>query len=234
MKKIIIAALFIIVSALNAKTIEMLSPYTGEQYKVSVLTESELNDFYQFVSTRSYIPYHVKWDGCFGRTYLMIIVGNRKNIEMGKLVVDVVNRESEVIEVMSPDHQWKLRWYYHVAPFVYVEKDSGHLELRILDPSLFQRPVTRQEFVDKLTTTNPAVEIEQVLLPKYVGSKKQRLDQVNLSKLDRQMMASMAEITTQYGETGSYHEKKATYDSEKKMWFKGGWPVEAPITEDLH
>lgn len=212
----------------QAKTIEMLSPYTGESYEVSILSEKELDEFFNFVATRSYIPFHVKWDGCFGRAYLMITVANRKNIELGKLVVDVINKDQEVIEVMSPDNKWKLRWYYHVAPYVYVEKDNGDLELRIIDPSLFDRAVTRREFVDKLTTHNPAVEIEQVLIPKYVGSKTQKLANVNLAKLDRNMMASMAQITTQYKNTGSYHELKPVFDYERKEWFQGGWPVAHP------
>ena len=225
MKKLVFISVLFISFLSYAKTVEMLSPYTGESYQVSVLSEEELGSFFNFVSTRSYIPFHVKWDGCFGRAYLMITVANRKNIELGKLVIDVLNKDTEVIEVMSPDHKWKLRWYYHVAPYVYVEKENGDLELRIIDPSLFDRAVTRGEFVEKLTSHNPAVEIEQVLIPKYVGSKTQKLANVNLAKLDRNMMARMAQITTQYKNTGSYHELKPVYDYERKQWFQGGWPV---------
>jgi hypothetical protein len=230
--KKIVFVLFIVYSTfINAKTLEMLSPYTGESYQVSVLTEEELDNFYQFVSTRSYIPFHIKWDGCFGRAYRMITVANRKNIELGKLVVDVTNKKDEVIEVLSPDGKWKLRWYYHVAPYVYVETFEGNLELRIIDPSLFDRPVTRSEFINRLTMDNPAVELEQVLIPKFVGSKTQRLDEVNLGKLDRNMLTQMSQITGTFKSTGAYHELKPVYDHERKAWFQGGWPVEAPMEE---
>lgn len=217
---------------INAKTIEMLSPYTGESYEVSILSEEELNEFFQFVSTRSYIPFHIKYDGCFGRAYRMIVVGNRKNIELGKLVIDVINKDEEVIEVLSPDHQWKLRWYYHVAPFVFLEKDNGDLEMRILDPSLFNRPVSRFEFIDKLTKDNPKVQIEQVLIPKYVGSKTQRLDSVNLQKLDRMYMVMMSTITSSFETKGAYHEKQALYDSKRNKWYQGGWQVPAPREDE--
>tara|TARA_B110000908_G_C10024540_1_gene344445 strand:- start:184 stop:660 length:477 start_codon:yes stop_codon:yes gene_type:complete len=156
----------------------------------------------------------------------MMTVANRKNIEMGKLVIDVLNKDKEVIEVMSPDNKWKLRWYYHVAPFVYLEKENGDLELRILDPSLFERPVTREEFVDKLTKINPNVEIDQVLLPKFVSDKNQLLSKVSLPKLDRMMMLQMSAITSRLKETGTYHELIPVYDNERNEWFKGGYEID--------
>ena len=226
MKKYLIFLFLFFSTSLYARQIEMLSPYTGESYKVSVLSEPELDEFYQYISTRSYIPFHIKWDGCYGRTYLMMTVANRKNIEMGKLVIDVLNKDKEVIEVMSPDNKWKLRWYYHVAPFVYLEKENGDLELRILDPSLFERPVTREEFVDKLTKINPNVEIDQVLLPKFVSDKNQLLSKVSLPKLDRMMMLQMSAITSRLKETGTYHELIPVYDNERNEWFKGGYEID--------
>lgn len=231
MKILFLLSMLILGQLSFAKKIEMLSPYTGESYQVSVLKEAELNEFFEYVSTRSYIPFHVKWDGCFGRAYLMITVANRKNIELGKIVIDVLNKDEEVMEVMSPDNKWKLRWYYHVAPYLYVEKENGDLELRVIDPSLFTKPVTRNEFISKLTSTNPNVEIEQVLIPKYIGNKTQLLSKVNLGKLDRTMLASMTEITSKFNSTGAYHELKPVFDHERQSWFQGGWPVEAPKEE---
>lgn len=237
MKAIVIRALllsslcFAFGSSLYARTVEVMSPKTEELYKVSVLTEEELEKHFNYLATRSTINYEILFDGCFERTYMMISISRLKNIELGKLVVDVVNKKEEVIEVKVNGGEYVLRWYYHVAPLVYVETSNGNIEARVIDPGLFDHAVSIEEFKERLTRDNPSVEVKTLQLPKYVANEDQRLDKINIGALDRRMNQSRMEIFYRAKQVGNYHEKEPMYDTTQEKWYLGGIEVPAPIVE---
>lgn len=224
---IFIILLFSIFPVLGEK-ITLISPHTEEEYQVSVLNEEELNKHFNYLATRNTINYDILFDGCFERTYVMVSISRLKNIELGKVVVDVTNKDKEVIEVLSDDKRYKLRWYYHVAPFVYVRDKNNNLSPRVIDPALFDKAVTLRGFKERLVRDNPRVKVKSLLLPKYVGDEKQLLKNVNLSALDRKMTQGRMEIYNQYLKAGAYHENIPFYDSLRDQWYQGGHPVDAP------
>ncbi len=207
---------------------ELKSPFTGETFKASVISESKLTELFEYLSTRSSIPFHIKWDGCYARAYLMNSYAEIKQVELAKIVVEVTNQDEEVMEIASPDNQWLLRWYYHVAPIVFVRLETGKVVQRVIDPSLFEHPVSREVFLDKLTSSNSRVEVEDFILPKYVVEKEERISSINYIRLDRVMQLQLSQIVSAYDEAGPYHEKKPFYDTLRKQWYQGGWPVLAP------
>ncbi len=207
--------------AFETKT--LTSEFTGENFNVSILNEEELGKLFEYLSTRSNIPFHVVQDGCFGRAYLMITAAGLKNISLAKRVFET--RNNGVILIPSEDNKWRLRWYYHVAPLVYLRLESGEVVERVIDPSLFNHPVSKEEFLDKLLSNSPGVEVDSFILPKFITAKDQFIQNINLRKLDQTMAASMSEVMSRHNKYGVYHEKAPLYDSKALKWFQGGWEV---------
>lgn len=213
-----------IVSATESKPV--ISQFTGEVFEVSILSQEKLDTLFEDLRTNQFIPFEVVSDGCYARTYLMIMTARLKNINLGKIVVDVKNKKEQVIEIPIPDHKWILRWYYHVAPMVFVRNESnGEIEERIIDPSLFNRPLSRKEFVDQMRL-NPLVELDIFLLPPLVSDKNQLTADVNIEKLDRNMLINMKEAEVFATQFGRFLEKAPLLDRLQDKCFQGGLEID--------
>lgn len=233
MRSLVLAlSVFISVISFAGDHIELTSEFTQEKFKVSVLSLEEAEELFEYLSTRSMIPFDIKWDGCYARAYLMNTAANLKNINLAKIIVEVVDREKGVMKVPSEDGKWVLRWYYHVAPIVFVKNQNGDVEEYVLDPSLFQSPVTRQSFLDKLLTNSDGVEVDHFILPKYVFDKAQLMSKANLRKIDNMMLVQMAEVKGITRTAGNYHEKAPFYDENVEAWYLGGHEVKAPVSTE--
>lgn len=228
MKKTLLCLLLFTSNLFAGEMREVTQPFTGEKYNVSVVSEQEAQEFFDYVAGRSYIPFHIFFDGCFERAYQMITVGARKDLEFGKVVIDVLNKEKDYLKVSSPDGQYYVRWKYHVAPYLFVRLDSGVVQQMVLDPSLFDKLVTVAEFKDRLTSENPGAATETVIIPKWVGDKDSLLSEVNLQATDRNLQKMMSIVYARYQRAGSFHELEPYYDEFEGKCYQGGPEVECP------
>lgn len=87
------------------------------------------------------IPWEYKQDGCYARAHLMA-----RRFEAQGVRVDKVWLKGQLSVPES-----KVNWNFHVAPVVYVEDKKGNIQKMVIDPSLFDKAVTVEEWDKKIT-----------------------------------------------------------------------------------
>lgn len=212
----------------SEETKDVVSRFTNETYKVSVLTPDEANQLFKKFQTNSMIPYYLVSDGCYERAYQMTVLAKLKNVQMGKTVAEVLNPEVAVIEVPQKNNPWILRWQYHVAPYLFIRSAGGVVEKHIFDPSLFEKPVTEIEFVKKLTQDSK-VNLDVFDLPPYVLEKNQINADVDLRRYDSAMLQSMMAAKEKVEIYGVYFEKVPLLDLKQNKCYQGGHLVDRSL-----
>ncbi len=157
---------------INSKTHKISSP-SGKVFKVSLLTEDQLNKLFQEMAEQKHIPFCYPEDGCYARAHEMTQLMEKKGVVTGKVFLEGDLR----VETTNAPKGF-VEWWYHVAPFVAVKKE-GKTILYVIDPSLFKKPVTIDEWV-KLQTSHKNGKIDEIYHTKrynYLpGAKKEELD----------------------------------------------------------
>jgi hypothetical protein len=111
--------------------------------KVSVLSQPQVRQLFSEL-LRQDIPFQFAREGCYARSYAMTEYAKSKKIEMGQVVAEG-SLQAETRSELYPTAQWG----HHMAPMVAVDTGSG-VELQVLDPALFDRPVSVTEWTKKL------------------------------------------------------------------------------------
>lgn len=112
---------------------------------LSVVNEKDLEKIFADIKKDSKYAFEYLEDGCWARAHLITQELEKRGIRAGKTFAEgylVVPTE------MAADGHAVL-WSYHVAPLVAVQTDKG-IEMRILDASLFDKPVPVKEWTDKM------------------------------------------------------------------------------------
>lgn len=108
---------------------------------VSVIDLAKANELFREFKQNPNIAFKYPIDGCYARATEMAAMAEGQDISMGKvyaegkLQVKIANKKHPVVQ-----------WGWHVAPVVFVEQPDGKTELMVFDPSLFDRPVTVEEW----------------------------------------------------------------------------------------
>lgn len=84
------------------------------------------------------IAWKYKQDGCYARAHLMA-----KRFEAEGVRVDKVWIKGDLY---IPESKPLIQWSFHVAPIVYVKDTNGNIQKMVIDPSLFERPVSVEEW----------------------------------------------------------------------------------------
>lgn len=131
---------------------------------VSVISPEKAQLLFDEMRSNKDIPFDFPLDGCFARATAMSRMAEEQKIEMGKVYAE------GVLRVKSGDKRFpEIMWGYHVAPVVYVQKDDKP-ELMVFDPSLFDKPVSVNEWTDIMKATgNPPASVSAT----YYGSRYQ-------------------------------------------------------------
>lgn len=96
-------------------------------------------------------------DGCYARAHIMC----KRMIESGLTPGKAWAREGEdywCLQVNKPDGT-EIQWSFHVAPTLSVALDDGHVIDMVIDPSLFDAPVTTEEWGAIMNTTPDKVMV---------------------------------------------------------------------------
>jgi uncharacterized Zn-binding protein involved in type VI secretion len=87
-------------------------------------------------------------DGCYARAHLMDQRMQKLGANPGK-VWTFASNASDPLWVNTPNHpDGKVEWGYHVAPTIPVQQADGTVKDMVIDPSMFDRPVTVDEWRD--------------------------------------------------------------------------------------
>lgn len=86
------------------------------------------------------IAWDYKQDGCYARAHLMARRFEAEGVRVDKVWIkgDLYVPEANI------------GWNFHVAPIVYVEDEKGLIKKMVIDPSLFDKPVTVEEWDQKM------------------------------------------------------------------------------------
>lgn len=89
----------------------------------------------------------------------------------------------------------------HVAPVAYVQKPDGKQELMVYDPSLFNRPVTVEEWTNRMKETSPEVgtgRVDKIYFGSRFQYKNAYWDQDNRTKWDDAVLENVEETYKKY------------------------------------
>lgn len=89
------------------------------------------------------IAWDYKPDGCYARAHLMARRFEDEGVRVDKVWIKG--------DLYVPGTQPEISWNFHVAPIVYVEDKKGKINKMVIDPSLFDRPVTVDEWDQKMS-----------------------------------------------------------------------------------
>jgi hypothetical protein len=139
------------------------------------LTENEANKLFHELSANKNIPFDYPVDCCFSRAHSMCRTITNKGIDCKKnwyfdqdwgtqkQKASLHPRDADGSVVSFPDRKSgknePVQWVYHVAPTVRVEKADGTIQDMVMDPSLADRPLTKDEW--KARQGNPLGAYEE-------------------------------------------------------------------------
>lgn len=82
-------------------------------------------------------------DGCYARAHLMARRFEAEGVRVDKVWIKG--------DLYVPGTEPLIRWNFHVAPIVYIEDEKGKIQKMVIDPSLFSKPVTVEEWDKKMS-----------------------------------------------------------------------------------
>jgi hypothetical protein len=110
------------------------------------LTPEQAALVFSVLSDQPDIAFKFPVDGCYARAYLM----NQRMVQMGLSpgkAWTFAADPSDPLWVGTPNHpDGKVEWGYHVAPTVPVRGADGVVRDMVMDPSMFDHPVTVDEW----------------------------------------------------------------------------------------
>jgi hypothetical protein len=127
--------------------------FLGNQYiTASVVKEKDLDQVFKQLSADKMIPFNIPEDGCYARAEEMSRLLEKDGITSVKVFVE------GRLEVSTPNAPYyddgAVDWGYHVAPAVLIEKAGKYIPM-VIDPSIFDHPVTTDQWVAIQTKTYP-------------------------------------------------------------------------------
>ncbi|WP_413585977.1 protein-glutamine glutaminase family protein [Bdellovibrio sp. HCB274] len=134
--------LLIIVTIVFAATLPVPDQYEkGSSVSLSVLSQEQAEQLFTEFKEHSEIPFDYPVDGCFARATAMSKVAEQSKIQMGKVWVEGTLRVTPKSKSLP-----NIEWGYHVATTLYVKGVTGEPELKVFDPSMFDKPVSLEEW----------------------------------------------------------------------------------------
>jgi hypothetical protein len=118
------------------------------------MSEREARALFDELAARTDIAWNYAPDGCSARAHLMVEAMLKKGVTPGKAWT-FRGEGLEFLWVETPEEPvW---WFYHVAPTVPVQTANGVVDL-VFDPSIFDRPVTVEEWAHTQHSTTEVVK----------------------------------------------------------------------------
>lgn len=111
------------------------------QDRARAVSQREARALFDELASRTDIAWNYAPDGCYARAHLMVQAMLKKGLTPGKAWT--FNTPKGYMWVEGPGG--KVSWCFHVAPTLPIRTASGTVDM-VLDPSLFDRPVTVDEW----------------------------------------------------------------------------------------
>jgi hypothetical protein len=103
-------------------------------------------DLFNIMAAQGDIAFQFPVDGCYARAHLMVQRMQQLGADPGK-VWTFAGGPSDPLWVNTPNHPaGVVEWGYHVAPTIPVQQANGTVQDMVVDPSMFDRPVSIDEW----------------------------------------------------------------------------------------
>ncbi|MET3127444.1 hypothetical protein ABID42_002559 [Arcicella rosea] len=125
--------------------------FTYSQFKIE--DYQKVVEAFNFLKNSSKIQFNYPQDNCHNRAEIMSMFLKKKNISHFKIWNFAPSKmtffSSQMLEVPDKNNfspTGKIHWGFHVAPTV-LAKVNGKLDTLVLDPSLFDKPITYRKWL---------------------------------------------------------------------------------------
>lgn len=215
-----------------------LIAFNGETLKVTTVSLERAEEIFAYLMKQKSIPYGYYADGCHLRAQQMVDILRIKSLELAKIIIEPKDPKLRILYKL-PAQPWVAPWTYHMAPVILVAEASGFIQTYVLDPSLFSRPVTKDEWLAEVTRSSE-LNLEQDLSVYYVSRNTFRPDVKDQifsevpGKIDRNLPGWLAQFSADYQRNGAFMEKCVLprQDADGTMSYtRGGLPIEDVETE---
>ena len=116
-------------------------------------TNEELTAMIESFQDESQIPFGYIKDGCYARAHMMDESFRQHGINFAKMFVRG--------DLAAQNEHMSARWWYHVAPLVFVDDGQGNPDPKIIDPGLSDKPMDPEEWV-RAMNQGPSIEVDLV------------------------------------------------------------------------
>lgn len=141
------------------------------QISVSVIDKKTADNLFREFASDKEIPFKYPIDGCYARATAMNLIAEKEHIYMGRVYAE------GKLQVKTDSALYPLvQWLWHVAPVAFVQQPDGSHKMMVFDPSLFNKPVTVNEWTFKMLdrSKNYAARLDKV----YYGDRFQYFSRV--------------------------------------------------------
>lgn len=168
----------------ETKTSELYSPFNRKTIELSVLSSERALEVFNLLKNDEDNSFNYPPEGCFARAHRMAQLMDEMDIVSGKVFLEgVFHMESKYEEYA---------WSYHTASVVLVRDKNNKLTPTIFDPSLFERPVTIEEFKNRLMKDSRSKFHSQYFTRRYNYDPDNRHD--DLSNYDEDQLEDMKKV----------------------------------------
>lgn len=161
----IVAALALMVGAFGAPAAQAQVTRPTHTRTTTVESRSidlaEAQSIFDVMASQPDIAFRYVADGCYARAHLMIKAMNAMGVQAVRVWAFATPGTSLHVKTKLMPGGY-VEWVYHVAPAIYVNI-GGVKVLMVIDPSLFSKPVTVEEWINRqkisMTGPGPIVQI---------------------------------------------------------------------------
>lgn len=139
-------------------TVSFASVDEFSELRGRLATMGELKEMMGALYDQSKIPYEYITDGCYARAHMMDEMFRQHGINNAKMFVKG--------DLEAKNDLMTARWWYHVAPLVFVDGGDGKPIPKVIDPGFVREPMDPEQWV-KAMNKGPKVEVDLVDAEQY-------------------------------------------------------------------
>ncbi len=154
----------------------------GKVIKLFSVTEERVDELFKKIKTDDQIPWAYAEDGCYARAQRICQLLDKEGVSSAKIFA-----EGNLQANSAYANPGKAKWWYHVAPIVLVMDKDGKKRLKVLDPSVADRPLDIQEWYKKIVVCAGCNVHTTYLTQKYNLYPRNKKDKVDTYQEDEEM-----------------------------------------------
>lgn len=117
---------------------------TSKSIPISVISFKMAHYLFEMFKRDKSFPFDYLTLGCQANAHKMSLIAEKYNIYFGKIYAE------GRLQVKTDNEQKPfVRWGWHVAPVVFI-REGNKDNLKVIDPSIFDQPVSVSEWIDKM------------------------------------------------------------------------------------